>query len=170
MKLQSIYTKKQRYISKEMQNNTGKLLGKIHSEAEHKVFTDYFEISEIRGLKIQDAFFKDGKFLARRDSEDRLTAYGKGKSMLEFDKVRLIFDNENGKILEHKKPFFKSWKSILNKAHNIILTGLNQYNNNDIVKKIWYKKKGLTPTGKLKAAKEYADIMDTFNKLFKENK
>ena len=57
MKLQSIYTKKQRYISKEMQNNTGKLLGKIHSEAEHKVFTDYFEISEIRGLKIQDAFF-----------------------------------------------------------------------------------------------------------------
>ncbi len=165
MKVQAIFSKKPRYIPADMKENTCKLLTKMNLEAVHKTSADFFETSEVRGLKIGDAYFKDGKFLAERDSEDRLTAYGKGKSMLEFNKVRLVIDNRNGQIIKHKKPFFKSWKSILKQAQSIISTGLEQYNNTDIVQKIMYKKRGLTPLGKLKTALDYADIMKTFNKF-----
>ncbi len=169
MKINSInfFKKRERYISSTTLKDANSLIEKMHMEKTYKEITpDFFEKTEVRGLKIKDATFKDGQFLARRNSKKQLIPYGKDSSMLEFGEIRLIFNNSSGKIIEHEKPFFTTWKKIFRQAQEIISLALSQYNNDNIVKKIVHHSAGLTNEGKIKAADELKKVFSAF-KIFK---
>ena len=119
----------------------------------------------VRSIEIKDeAVFKNGKFLAKRDKNNKLIPYGENTSMIEFNRVRILA-HDSGEIIECKKPFYKSWTKIMQQAADYIQLALDNYNNFNIVKKITQKKENLTLFGKQELQNEYNKIMDDFNKL-----
>ena len=115
-----------------------------------------------RGLSINngEATFKDGKFLAKR-IKDVLTPYGKDTAMIEFDNVRIISDS-NGEIIEHKKPFLKSWHKIYEQAETYVRFALENYSNDRIISK-QYKKLETANKGDIQQAKKIKEIFDSIN-------
>jgi len=109
---------------------------------------DFNKVIYTRSLSINndEAVFKNGKFLARRNKKDELVPYGADTAMIEFGSVRII-TNGNGEIIEHKKPILKKWESIFKEAEQYIQCAIDNYNNNKIVKKICNKKECLTEGG-----------------------
>ena len=119
----------------------------------------------VRGLEIKDKFiFKNGRFLAKRNKQNKLVPYGNNTSMIEFNNVKLI-TKDDGEIIEKKKPLFKSWTKIFEQASEYIQFALNNYNDEKAVSKIMQKKDSLTPHGKEQIKQEFNKIMDIFNKI-----
>ena len=166
IKVINIFNTNKKYVTPEILKDANYLIKKMHSEKTYTETTSNFiKKTEVRGLKIKDATFKDGQFLAKRNSKNELIPYGKDSSMLEFGETRLIINNSTGQIIEHKKPFFKTWKSIFSQVRKIITTAVNNYDNDNIVKKIVHHGAGLTENGKIKAANELKNIFDTFKNI-----
>lgn len=124
---------------------------------------DFNQVISTRGLSINngEAIFKNGKFLAKRDKNNKLVPYGTDTAMIEFGKVRII-SKDNGEIIEHKKPFFKKWNEIIEQADKYIRCALENYSNESIVTKISNKKDTLNENGK-KQAQKVMEIFDSLN-------
>lgn len=120
----------------------------------------------VRGVEIQDnAVFKNGKFLAKKDKKNKkLVPYGSDTSMVEFGKVRIIA-RDGGEFIEGKKPFYKSWSKVFEQANEYIQFAIDNYNDRYAVKKVTQKKENLTSLGKQQMIFEYNKIMALFNKI-----
>ena len=170
MRIQSInsstnFTAKPLYLTPALRNGMTTLKTKMEAETIILKTKTSNLVINVRALEIQDkAVFKNGKFLAKRDKQNKLVPYGEDTSMIEFDGVRIIA-KDNGEIIEEKKPFYKSWSGVLEQAAEFIQLALNNYGNQDIVKKVTQKKETLTSLGKQQIEGEYNKIMDVFNKL-----
>ena len=167
MKIQKIESTnvnfEKRYIPLNLSRNMMTLKNRMEQDTLILTGEDFKRVISVRSLVINggDAVFKDGKFLARRNSKKQLVPYGQDTAMIEFDGVRIISDS-NGVILDHKKPFFKSWDKIFEKANEYVRTALDNYNNAQIVEKQQEKKETLTKNG-LNKAKEVLNIFESLN-------
>ena len=123
---------------------------------------DINQIVSTRGLIINngEATFKHGKFLAKRDKSNKLVPYGADTAMIEFGKIRII-SKDDGEIIEHKKPFYKTWNDIIEQADKYVKCAIENYGNEKMVTKISNKKETLTENGKKQAQK----LMELFESL-----
>jgi len=121
-----------------------------------------------RGVSIENGkvTFKDGRFLAKRNKENKLVPYGADTSMIEYEKVRVIF-KDNGEIIEHNKPFFKTWETIAQEMDMFIKQALANYDNPNVVLKLTNKKETLTDNGK-KQVQKLMSIFDSINPFGKK--
>ena len=170
MHIQSIqagtnFKSKPQSISAELRRGMVDLKRKMESETVILKKGISTQIINVRGLDINEkAIFKNGKFLAKRNKNNKLIPYGEDVSMLEFGKARIIAKN-SGEIIECKKPFYKSWTKFFQEALDYIQLALDKYNDTHIVKKITHKQDKLTKNGKEQLENEYKNLMNTFNKL-----
>ena len=146
MKVQQIQTqnfaRKQRFLSIDGTVNVQKLLNKMNNETVYNATGDTFESKVLGRINIKnEAGFTDKRFLLAKSNKLF------GESTLDFDKTKLVIDNTNGEITEYKKPFFKSWREVLSKAEDLIFTAVNNFDNNEIVKKKFVKVSGFTSEG-----------------------
>lgn len=170
MHIQSIqndtnFKSKPKYLSPKLRKRIIDLKQKMEDETVILKTRVSDQIIRVRSLSIQDeAVFKNGKYLAKRDKQNKLIPYGKDTSMIEFGKVRMIV-KDSGEIIEYKKPFFKSWDKILKQASDYINHALDYYYDFEKVKRITQKKEEFTPEGIIQLENEYSKIMNIFNKL-----
>lgn len=155
-----------RYVSPPLRD--GMVMLKRLMEAETVVLKTNMseQVINTRGIDIDNkATFKLGKFLAKKDKKlKKMIPYGEATSMLEFNGVRIIID-DNGKIIEHKKPFYKPWGYILEEAAGYIQYAVSNFTNHNCIKRITQKKEKLTPLGKQQLKTEYKKIMNIFDKI-----
>ena len=140
---------KQRFLSADGTMKVQKLLKKMNNETVYNATGDTFESKVLGRININnEAGFTDKRFLVAKSDELF------GESTLNFDKTELVIDNTSGEIKEHRKPFFKSWKKVLSKAEELISTAIDNFDNNDVVRKRFIKIGGFTRKGaeKLKQA------------------
>lgn len=150
------------FLSPALSQGMKNLKNKMEAETVIVRSKDFNQVIRVRGLQIQDkAVFKNGKYLAKKDKNNKMVPYGENTSMLEFNGVRIIA-RDDGSVIEHKKPLFKSWTNILEQAENFIQFALNNYNNESCIKRIVQKKETLTPFGK-KQAEQVLNIFDKLN-------
>ncbi len=146
MKIQKIksqnFERKQHFLSVDGTMNMQKLLGKMNNETVYTSTGKTFESKVLRKINVENkARFTDKRFLVDKSNN----VYG--ESTLTFDNTELAIDNTSGEITNYKKPFFKSWKNIISKAEEIISTAVNNFDNNNIVKKNFIKISGFTLEG-----------------------
>ena len=103
---------------------------------------------KVRALGIDGyAIFRDGKYFVKRTPENVLIPYGNGTTLLEFGKVKLVSD-ANGKIIEHEKPFYKTWNKVFNQAQYYISRAITNYDNPSIITKQLYRGQKFQPASK----------------------
>lgn len=151
-----------RYLPNELCRNINILKSRMENETVILKGNGINQVINTRGISINngEAVFKDGKYLAKRNKDNELVPYGSDTAMIEFDNIRII-SNGNGEIIEHKKPFYKNWDSIIEKFNNYIKYAIENYSNENIITKISSKKEIFTPEGKKQAEK----VMEIFNSI-----
>ena len=152
-----------KFFPKSICKNAGDLKNLMRQETIILTGRDINQTISTRGVSIENgkATFKDGKFLARRNKENKLVPYGACTSMIEYEKVRVIF-KDDGEIIEHNKPFFKAWEAIVQEIDMFIKQALANYNDPNVVLKLSNKKETLTENGK-KQAQKLMSIFDSIN-------
>ena len=117
-------TPKPRYITPLMRAGIESLLIRMNHSIVTQKINDHFISTIVTKLKHENGYiFEDERLLTKALPHNKQM---NGFSVLKFGKTRLDIDNENGEIIDFKKPFFKPWYFILKKAENVI----NEFRNN----------------------------------------
>ena len=170
MKVQQIQSTNINFASKKhVPENLRKGIANLKAKMEHEtVMSETKEQNTktiVRGININnEAVFKDGKFLAKRNLKHQLVPYGKDTSMIEFDDVRLI-TRDNGEIIEYNKPFFTTWTSVFEKAEKFVDYAVKNYSNKNAIQKQTKTQVKVTPQEQLKILFAYQKLMNTFEKI-----
>ena len=156
MKIQQIHpslnykAKKKRFIDIESREQLTQILRKMDKETEYLSNEYTFEHSKITRLEL---FNHNKKKIAEMvDARQNMKKLPEGKDMigttsLTIGETQLAIDNKSGEILAWNKPFLKSWKSIMNKINDTLITFNNVFHNSALVKKHKFGISGFTEKG-----------------------
>lgn len=174
MKIQQVqpsqtFGAKPRYIPQEVSYYLNDLLRKMDGDTvKTSKGKDFINIKEVRSLTIPDqGSIKRGKFLAKRNEMEELVPYGEDTTMLEMGKSRIIVNNRTNRIIEYKKPFLTTWKSIYEKAYRLVISALADYHNVNRCKRVVHNSTVLSATGAEKANKQLKPIFEFIEKMAK---
>ena len=95
---------------------------------------------------------KNEKIAELVDARKNLKKLPEGKDMfgttsLTIGKVQLAIDNKSGEILAWWKPFFSTWRGIMKKINDVLITINASYHNSWQVKKHKFGIEGFTKKG-----------------------
>lgn len=162
MKIQQIqpntsFEAKQRFLNKNQMADVKTLLTKMNSEAVCYKSDDIFFSSTIaKKLCIgKDVEFIDDRGLRKPVSEDKQMVK---QTLFTIGKTELVIDNESGEILDYNKPFFKTWKSIMNQISHYLKMLKENYENPDVVKVVDISINGMTEYGYSLYKKALAEV------------
>ncbi len=160
MQAQSQYFRgKKRFLNSQALSDMQFLLNRMNSRTTYQESKTDFSSKLVGGLSIQEkAFFSDKRYLLSPAKKMF------GISTLEFGNVKLTFDNQTGEIIEHKKPFFKSWKKTLKQAGELLSKAKSNFDNASIIVKKVINISGFTNYG----AKKLSDISKNIKSVILE--
>lgn len=151
--IQSInFYSKQRFITNNMKSSIDSLLIRINGNIDRIQDGDHFKSSIITKLHLNnDAIFEDERRLTKKlNHKEQL----KGFSVLTIGKKTVMdIDNQNGEIIDYKKPFYKPWFYVFWKAEKILKEMRANFYDNDLVQKERLTISELTPEGEKKMQK-----------------
>ena len=136
MKIQTIqnqsFEAKQRFLPPNTHKQVQELLNKMNNETTCVSTKDMFSSNILGAIKInpQEAYFYDQRCFLNKAKD-----FFAGESFLEMGTVRLRIDNKSGEITKHKKPFFKSWKSIYKQTSEVINCACENFEKKEVVEK-----------------------------------
>ena len=136
------FSAKQRFIPSKTLTNMQNLLHKMNSETQYQDNGVGFT-SKVMLMIFTDKkqAFSDRRYLLRHS--EKLS----GTSMLELGKTELEINNQTGEIVKHNKPFYKTWKKVLNQATETISNLCDNFDNTNIVTKRFITISGFTQEG-----------------------
>lgn len=137
---------RQRFIGQEGLTASRNLTKKMIEDAVYKEQRYVFAADLVAALKTKDGFFKSNSiyFLQPKICEERLNT---GFTKIEFNKNRLVFNNDTGEITEFKKPLFRPFKKFIQETCEFLNMLAANYNNKEVVTKSNFKVSGLTQAG-----------------------
>ena len=156
MKIQQVqpnlnFEAKRRYIDLESQEQLTQILRKMDKETEYKENEYTFAHSKTTRLQLFN-HDKNEKLAELVDARHNLKKLPEGKDMfgttsLTIGKIQLAIDNKSGEILAWYKPFFTSWKGIMKKINDTLMTINTVYHRSEFVKKYKFGIEGYTKKG-----------------------
>ena len=163
MKIQQIqaqsFQRKKHFLTKSALEDMHCILKKMNLQTSCRENGSEFFARILGGLSINEkGFFSDKRYLLI-PADDIF-----GESTVEFGKVKLAVDNKTGQITRSKKPFYKTWKSVLNETENLLSTAKDNFENNKIITKKFIDISGFTS----KAAKKLIETAEKVQKQFLE--
>lgn len=151
MKVQQIqpntsFEAKRRFLNKNQMADVKTLLTKMNSEASYSQTDNIFFSSTIaKKLCIgKDVEFIDDRGFKKTVDKDKQMVK---QTLFTIGKTELVIDNETGEILDYSKPFFKTWKSIMNQISHYLKMFKENYENPDVVKVVDFSINGMTEYG-----------------------
>lgn len=158
---------KPKYIPQEVSYYLNDLLRKMDGDTvKTSKGKDFINIKEVRSLTIPEkGSIKRGRFLAKRNEEGELVPYPEYTTMIEMGKSRIIVNNRTNRIIEYKKPFFSTWKSIYEKAYRLVISALADYHNVNRCKRVVHNRTVLSETGAAKAKTQLKPIFELIEKM-----
>ncbi len=157
MKIQQVQSninfeaKKRRFIDLESHEQLVQILRKMDNETSCKINEDYFESTRTTRLELFD-HDKNEKLAELVDTRIHIKKLPEGKDMvkktfLTVGNIELAIDNKSGEIVDWHKPFFSTWKGIMKKINDTLVTINAVYHNPAYVKKHQFGMKGFTKKG-----------------------
>ena len=156
MKVQPIqqninFEAKRRFIDLESKEQLTQILRKMDKETEYVSNEYIFEFSKIKRLELFN-HDKNKKIAELVDARQNMKRLPEGKDMLgttslTIGETQLAIDNKSGEILAWNKPFFSSWKSVMKKINDTLVTINNLFHNSAVVKKYKFGMSGFTQKG-----------------------
>lgn len=156
MKVQAFQTnptfqaKKRRFIDMESHEQLSGILNKMNNEAEYHSGEHYFKSTTTNRLNLYDdkkqekvELIDTRKFLSKQPEHKQMTS----NTLLTVGKTELVIKNKTGEIIDYYKPFFKSWKSVMNSIKQVLLMMNASFYNSDVVKKHRLGVEGFTKKG-----------------------
>ena len=149
MKVQNIqsnnFESKQRFITSKMKEDIKYLLTKMNSEVKESGNENYFKSTFTKSLKYKDeAEFIDGRvFVGRVPSDKQMQK----ESLITMGKTQLVISNLTGEIVDYKKPFFKTWSSVMKQLDHFLTLFRVNYNYSNRVTKKRLTMQGFTEKG-----------------------
>ena len=143
--------KKRRFIDLESKEQLTQILRKMDKETEY-ISNEYtFEHSKTTRLELFN-HDKNKKLAELVDARQNMKRLPEGKDMigttsLTIGETQLAIDNKTGEILAWNKPFLSSWKSVMKKINDTLLTINNVFHNSALVKKHKFGISGFTNKG-----------------------
>ena len=144
MKVQHIqqninFEAKKRFIDLESKEQLTQILRKMDKETVYASNEYTFEISKTKRLELFN-HNKDKKIAELVDARQNMERLPEGKDMigttsLTIGETQLAIDNKSGEILAWHKPFFSSWKNVMKKINDTLITINNVFHNSALVKK-----------------------------------
>ena len=149
MKVQSIqsnnFESKKRFITPKMKEDIKYLLTKMNSEVVESGNENYFKSTFTKSLKYKDeAEFIDGRIFVGRVPNDKQM---QRESLVTIGKTQLVIDNSTGEIIDYKKPFFKTWSSVMEQLDHFLTFFRVNYNYANRVTKKRLTMQGFTQKG-----------------------
>ena len=143
--------KKRRFIDLESKEQLTQILRKMDKETDYKENEYTFAHSKTSRLELLN-HDKNEKLAELVDGRHNLKKLPEGKDMfgttsLTIGKVQLAIDNKSGEIKDWYKPFFSSWKGIMRKINDVLVTINATYHNSVQVKKHKFGIEGFTKKG-----------------------
>ncbi len=151
---------KKRFLSANGLKNMQSVLSKMNANSCCQENGSEFSSKILSGLKINNSFFSDKRYLL--SPQKNVSMFG--ESTLEFGKIKLTFDNQTGEIIKHKKPLFKSWKTVMQSAENILSVAKENFDDEKIVIKKFINISGFTQ----RASKKLLELSKKVGKVFLE--
>ena len=163
MKIQQVQAQsfqgKKHFLTKSNLEDMHNVLKKMNMQTTCKENNSEFSTKILGGLSIQDkAYFADKRYLLK-PADDMF-----GESTMEFGRVKLTFDNKTGEVTKSKKPFYKSWKSVLKETGELLSSAKNNFDNDKIIAKKFIGISGFTK----RAGKKLLETVDKVQKVFLE--
>lgn len=135
---------KKRFITDNMRAGIESLLIRMNHSTTVEHSNDHFVSTIITKLKHENgASFEDERRLIKVLPHNEQMS---GFSILKYGRTRLDIDNENGEIIDFKKPFYKPWFLVLKKAEDVITDFRNNFYNSCVTQET-LKLNSLTPEG-----------------------
>ena len=157
MKVQQIqpYTtfganKTTRRLDYESYQQLEQILTKMDKETLYKQDEYSFESTRTKRLSLYD--HKNREIAELIDSRQILVPIENRNQMfdntyLTIGKVQLVIENKTGKIIDHYKPFWKTWNSVLKNIKDTLIEINAMYHHPDYVKKHRFSIEGFTKKG-----------------------
>lgn len=151
MKIQQVksnhsFEAKKHFLNQNQMADVKTLLTKMNKESVYSNTDNLFFASTItKKLCVgKDVEFIDDRFLKRPVSEDKQMV---AQTLFTIGKTELVIDNKSGEIVDYNKPFFKTWKNIMNQISHYLNLLKENYDNPEVVKPIKFTTKGMTEYG-----------------------
>lgn len=143
--------RKKRYIDLESKKQLTQILRKMDSETVYQSDGATFESTRTSRLELfsHDKNKKTAELVDTRRNLDKIPeGYDMIKeTLLTIGKTELVIDNKSGEIIDWNKPFFSSWKGIMKKISDTLITINATYHQPEYVKKHYFAIEGLTKKG-----------------------
>ena len=158
---------KTRIITQNSFNNIKNILTKMNSKTEYADDGYSFSAKILNRLSVGDqAEFVDGRhFIQKIPAESQM----RGETKLVMGKTQLTIDNQSGRIIKSKKPFYKSWKTVLKNADKYLNIIAENLENSKIVKQHKITIFGFTKNGAEKIKKLQKKVNNITSKSFFSN-
>jgi len=141
------FLSKQKYLSKTGFENMQKLLTKMNEQVIYSDKNSGTYKSQVLAriyINVHDCFF-DGRWLPQKYSSQE--ALKKGNSMVIANKAQVKINNTDGGVKIIRNPLFKKVEDIIIAVEDVIKTGLNNFDKQDVVEKRFYGMQGPTRAG-----------------------
>ena len=142
---------KSRFIGEESHKNLEKLLKKLDNDTIFKSNEYSFDSSRVTRITLWDTKKVEEKaeLIDGRRSLDKIPDKNQldKTTCLTIGKTELVIKNSNGEIIDFYKPFFKSWKTVIEQVGKIIQEFLVLYENPKLVMKHRFGVSGFTKKG-----------------------
>ena len=137
---------KHRFLNKNQMADIKTLLTKMNEESVYSQTDNIFFASNItKKLCIgKDIEFIDDRMLTKPIPKDKQMF---AQTLFTIGKTELVIDNKTGEILDYNKPFFKTWKNIMNQISHYLKMFNENYENPEIVKPVKFSINGMTEYG-----------------------
>ena len=145
---------RKRVLPISIQEKTKKLLYEMNHQTTFSLNADKTETlsNVLSSLNITDKYrFVDNRFYIMPLEEPQKHYCD---CTLQIGKTLLNINSSTGEIVSYKKGFFKTWKSILSEAENLMKIFLQNINNPEVVKKDFIPILNYTKKGQLLAIKK----------------
>ena len=136
-----------RFLAKEAQENLRALLSRMNSETKYNADRLTFSSDMLLGLKVGEDFFLHDKRGLVAPLNGRNYKSKQDDCMIEMGKAILDVNSTTGEIVKYKKPFYKRFKTILEKLNKSLEFTRQSYDNPEIVDKRRLKIAGFTEEG-----------------------
>ena len=158
---------KTRIITQNSFNNIKNILTKMNSKTEYADDGYSFSAKILNRLSVGDqAEFVDGRhFIQKIPAESQML----GETKLIIGKTKLTIDNKSGRIIKSKKPFYKSWKTVLKNADKYLNIIAENLENAKIVKQHKITIFGFTQNGAEKIKELQKKVNNITSKSFFSN-
>jgi len=135
-----------KYVSLNSIKNINKILVKMNSETKYASNGSSFESSFVKKLSLvgDKVELIDGRNFIKVANAKEQT---KAETLFTMGKIQLVINNRTGQIVDYRKPFYKTWKSINEKLSKYVDILLQNYDNKSVVKKHKLSVSGFTKKG-----------------------